>query len=98
MRLVYSTIIDNSGLVQYFTVGSWRYILTPSNGWNNVDANVVCRQLGYASGERISFLNSPRYTDNPNFSTSLRSLYFIQEVTQCCVLLIGWCTIQWSVN
>ena len=43
--------LPSDGRLEVCVDGSWGTVCDMNNYWSEVDAHVVCRQLGYSSGE-----------------------------------------------
>ena len=45
---------NGNGAVEFYTGNSWTGIC-PDSDWDNEDATVVCRQLGYSDGRAQTY-------------------------------------------
>ena len=55
VRLI-GTNADTTGVVEYYDGSRWLTICPTE--WDNIDAEVVCRSLGYDGGTSTTYVNS----------------------------------------
>lgn len=52
IRLVAASSSDNEGLVEmFFPHRAYKWSTLCTNGWDDVEADIVCKQLGYKTGK-----------------------------------------------
>ncbi|CAG5124145.1 unnamed protein product, partial [Candidula unifasciata] len=59
----------NSGTVQVYKGGKWGYVC--ENGWDLIDANVVCREIGFTRGAASSKIKNGTLLESQKTNASI---------------------------